>query len=191
MSSESNALCYEGDVAMDLQEPGCIADEADSFCSPCLPDGFDALLRFNNECDDVSHIHDAPATTSSQDELRICSCDPVLPNYGRSISPDGLPNGGAQARDWSGYSPRQPNAESSELAVDDDKRFELDDFYNLPGLEWNPELLVVPSDEADDVTMEGLAACETGPQCFNCGSPVEWDETSGLLAECEVCFCPN
>ncbi|KAK7994744.1 Nacht and tpr domain containing protein [Apiospora arundinis] len=72
-----------------------------------------------------------------------------------------------------------------ELAVDDDKRFELDDFYNLPGLEWNPELLVVPSDEADDVTMEGLAACETGPQCFNCGSSVEWDEATGLLAECE------
>ncbi|KAK8012255.1 hypothetical protein PG991_009630 [Apiospora marii] len=72
------------------------------------------------------------------------------------------------------------------------QKFDLEAFYNTPGLEWDPARLQVPSEEVDNqMPSEGLAACASGPQCFNCGSSLEWDEAAGLFEDCGTCFCPN
>lgn len=187
MSSGSRNLCCECGVRMESQDSGLYV-VADSFCSSCLPKGFDALLRFNNQSDSLK-IPEVPVY-SSRGGLEIASHDPTL-----SLTPDNLSEhehlpSGSQSQGRPERASQQINPELSELAAKD-KFYELDDFYHTPGLEWDPDCLIVPAEEAVDAPIHGLAACETGPQCFNCGSPVGWDEATGRLEDCEVCFCPN
>ncbi|KAK8036074.1 hypothetical protein PG993_008688 [Apiospora rasikravindrae] len=191
MSSERSAPCGECDVTMDLQEPasGAVVDLYGSPCSPHLGDKFEALLRSNAEVDGF-YTHEASTTGSSDGSLTL--------NH-HSTSPSTLecpvqstcPSNASRPWHWPKCTSEQSVAEKSGLPAVGDPKFGLYDFYSTPGLEWDPELLQVPADEADKVAAHGLSACETGPQCFNCGSPLEWDEATELLEDCDMCCCPN
>ncbi|KAK8137376.1 hypothetical protein PG984_005316 [Apiospora sp. TS-2023a] len=189
MSSDSAAPGRECDVTIDLSEPasGAVFDYS------YLSDGFEALLRFNME-----NEADADGSYPQQESINAVVNRSVTPNDDhalvwtlfRPMQSAGLPSG-IQPQQKSDFTSEQPIHEPMDCTMDD-RKFELDDFYNTPGLEWDSELLEVPTEEADnEVPSEGLAACASGPQCFNCGSSLEWDEATGLLVDCETCFCPN
>lgn len=191
MSSNSIAPSPEWDMIMDLPEPesGAVSD------SLYLSDGFEAFLRVNpgTEADAKPDGFYAPevVVSGSFDGQVPPNNDPALVRApSRPVQSAGLPNGN-QPQQRPECTSEQPVYEPMDCTVDEQK-FELEEFYNTPGLEWDPELLEVATEEVDNrVPSGGLASCASGPQCFNCGSSLEWNEATGLLEDCDTCFCPN
>ncbi|KAK7952886.1 hypothetical protein PG988_013580 [Apiospora saccharicola] len=180
---------------MDLSETASGA----AFDSSYLSDGFEALLRFNAETDldavpNGFYIHEVAASGSSNGPVTSNKDSAMAWAPYHPMQSAGLPSGN-QSQQIPECTSEQPAHAPMDCAMDctvDEQKYELDDFYNTPGLEWDPELLEVPTEEADnEVPSQGLAACASGPQCFNCGSSLEWDGATGLLVDCETCFCPN